>query len=126
MEAPARDGTLRLLPASPPDIIRGVQKDDIYSNQLHDGCQDLAQRVLGVFPALQYEREVRLLAQLLYHGVTTGAGLQTLGEEYCNMMQVTRDGQLLSRQHRSTLVLLQSLVSPCAFMSTEQRPHAFK
>eukprot|EP00983_Pelagomonas_calceolata_P044705 1139418-Pelagomonas_calceolata.AAC.1 len=26
MEAPARDGTLRLLPASPPDIIRGVQK----------------------------------------------------------------------------------------------------
>eukprot|EP00983_Pelagomonas_calceolata_P053899 1143482-Pelagomonas_calceolata.AAC.1 len=123
-------------------------QDDIYSNQLHDGCQDLAQRVLGVFPALQYEsalqrrnmsiiikiqilpacpafpasfvpikigrsrtdqhlmltqqhthtrararthafvREVRLLAQLLYHGVTTGAGLQTLGEEYCNMMQL--------------------------------------
>lgn len=32
-------------------------------------------------------REVRLVAGLLYSGLTTGAGLQTLGEEYCDIIQ---------------------------------------
>ena len=32
-------------------------------------------------------REVRLVAELLYSGLTTGAGLQTLGEEYCDILQ---------------------------------------
>ena len=34
-------------------------------------------------------RETRLAAELLYHGLTTGAGVQTLGEEYCDILQVT-------------------------------------
>ena len=29
------------------------------------------------------------MAELLYHGLTTGAGVQTLGEEYCDILQVT-------------------------------------
>jgi hypothetical protein len=36
---------------------------------------------------------VKLLALALYHGLTTGCNNATLGEEYCNMMQVT--GMLL-------------------------------
>lgn len=32
-------------------------------------------------------REVKLVAELLYSGLTTGAGLQTLGEEYCDIIQ---------------------------------------
>ena len=43
-------------------------------------------------------REVRALAQLLYHGLTTGLGLQTLGEEYCSMLQVT--GNLETSTHK--------------------------
>lgn len=34
-------------------------------------------------------REIQLVGQLLYHTMTTGLGLETLGEEYCNMLQVT-------------------------------------
>ena len=30
---------------------------------------------------------MRLVAELLYSGLTTGAGLQTLGEEYCDILQ---------------------------------------
>lgn len=30
-----------------------------------------------------------MAAQLLYYGLTTGAGVQTLGEEYCDILQVT-------------------------------------
>lgn len=32
-------------------------------------------------------REVKLVAELLYAGLTTGVGLQTLGEEYCDIIQ---------------------------------------
>lgn len=32
-------------------------------------------------------RETKLVALALYYGLTTGAGQQTLGEEYCNMLQ---------------------------------------
>lgn len=39
-------------------------------------------------------REVRLVAGLLYSGLTTGAGLQTLGEEYCDIIQAA--GELLA------------------------------
>ena len=37
-----------------------------------------------------------MAAQLLYHGLTTGAGVQTLGEEYCDILQVTGKSQLQS------------------------------
>lgn len=37
-----------------------------------------------------------MAAQLLYHGLTTGAGVQTLGEEYCDILQVTGMSQLES------------------------------
>ena len=33
-------------------------------------------------------RETRLLAEMLYFGLTTGTGLPTLGEEYCDILQV--------------------------------------
>lgn len=34
-------------------------------------------------------RESKLVALLLYHSLTTGQGRATLGEEYCNLMQVS-------------------------------------
>ena len=34
-------------------------------------------------------RETQMLAGLLYHLLTTGSGSQTLGEEYCDLLQVT-------------------------------------
>ena len=37
-----------------------------------------------------------MAAQLLYYGLTTGAGVQTLGEEYCDILQVTGMPQLKS------------------------------
>jgi len=47
---------------------------------------------------------------LLYFGLTTGSGLQTLGEEYCDIIQASgRAGGSLSAPRRFTLVLLQSV-----------------
>jgi len=38
--------------------------------------------------SVMLRRETRLVAEMLYHGLTTGAGVQTLGEEYCDILQV--------------------------------------
>jgi len=32
-----------------------------------------------------------MVAEILYHGLTTGCGAQTLGEEYCDILQVSGD-----------------------------------
>jgi Pex2 / Pex12 amino terminal region len=34
-------------------------------------------------------RETHLAAGVLYYALTTGAGSQTLGEEYCDLLQIT-------------------------------------
>ena len=34
-------------------------------------------------------REIHLFCELAYYGLTTGAGTQTLGEEYCDILQVS-------------------------------------
>ena len=51
-----------------------------------------------------------MLAELLYFALTTGNGLQTLGEEYCDIVQATgRGGGPPATLRRGALVLLQSL-----------------
>jgi len=50
------------------------------------------------------------MAGLLYYGLTTGVGLQTLGEEYVEVTAVAGPHALpLSRWRRSGLVALQTL-----------------
>ncbi|KAJ9530968.1 hypothetical protein QJQ45_028868, partial [Haematococcus lacustris] len=100
---------LRLFGASQPDIVRSTQKDALYLQQTIDACHDVVRRFAGSFPALQNGREIELVASLLYHCLTTGCGLQTLGEEYCNMMQVNASGRSPGLPRRTALVLCRSL-----------------
>jgi len=56
------------------------------------------------------------VGQILYYSLTTGAGMQTLGEEYCDILQVT--GQSLvptlfvSDSLTATLTVLQDSTDP--------------
>lgn len=45
-------------------------------------------RTLGPLTAMQYAREFRLVSAAIYYLLTTGTGLQTLGEEYCDILQM--------------------------------------
>jgi len=69
--------------------VRAAQKDDAYAAALGEAVSDAVRRLLGPAAALAWAREARLLADLLYHGLTTGRGLATLGEEYCDLLQAT-------------------------------------
>jgi len=95
----------------------GVQ-DELYLHHLTDACHDAVRRLLGPRRALLWNRhataytrpgycthskytqmfvplrETAVAAQLLYYGLTTGAGVQTLGEEYCDILQVTGKQQM--------------------------------
>jgi peroxin-10 len=74
--------------APQPDIVRAAQKDDLYLAQVQEQAHDALRRAAGGRVALQWSREAKLAASLAYHGLTTGCGLQTLGEEYCDVVQV--------------------------------------
>jgi Pex2 / Pex12 amino terminal region len=40
----------------------------------------------------QYQQLVQAIGSFLYLSLSTGRGVQTLGEEYCDLMQVTASG----------------------------------
>ncbi|GIL91220.1 hypothetical protein Vretimale_18879 [Volvox reticuliferus] len=109
MTTSAHETVVKLLAASQPDIVRANQKDETYAEQYTEATREVIRRLAGPFRALQYARESKLLALLLYHGLTTGLGQSTLGEEYCAMRQVAGDGHLPGPRRRLLLALLLSL-----------------
>mmetsp|Transcript_43481 Transcript_43481/g.85121 ORF Transcript_43481/g.85121 Transcript_43481/m.85121 type:complete len:297 (-) Transcript_43481:132-1022(-) len=74
-------------PAGQPDMVRALQKDQYCISTLKDDVDNLAANVLGS-KASAYEDEISLLSTAAYHVLTTGTGNQTLGEEYCDILQV--------------------------------------
>ncbi|KAA6428149.1 MAG: peroxisome biogenesis factor 10-like, partial [Trebouxia sp. A1-2] len=77
-------------------------QDELYLHYLIDACHDAVRRLLGprrallwnrhasaAFSAPSTHRETAVVGQILYYSLTTGAGVQTLGEEYCDILQVT-------------------------------------
>lgn len=75
--------------AAQPEVMRAAQKDDQYASYVYEACRDAFRHLFGTRAAISYQSETKLLGQMLYYILTTGAGLQTLGEEYCDIIQVT-------------------------------------
>uniref|UniRef100_A0A1D2A7M6 RING-type E3 ubiquitin transferase n=1 Tax=Auxenochlorella protothecoides TaxID=3075 RepID=A0A1D2A7M6_AUXPR len=101
-------------PAGQANLIRATQKDEVYLQQLSEACHDSVRRLLGPGPALKWAKETRVLAELLYYACTTGTGRQTLGEEYCDILQSSGGrGLPPSPLQRGALTLLQSLGPYC-------------
>ncbi|KAJ8323740.1 peroxisome biogenesis factor 10 [Batrachochytrium dendrobatidis] len=74
--------------ASPPDIIRATQKDSYYLYQLQSTLNEIIASLWGSRFQNKLSHEIQLTSQALYYGLTTVAGTQTLGEEYCDIVQV--------------------------------------
>lgn len=71
-----------------PDIIRAHQKDAYFQGLLTNQLVDLHRRLLGARSAHAWANESRTVADLLYLCLTTLIGNRTLGEEYCDLIQV--------------------------------------
>jgi len=63
--------------------------DQHYSKQISDQLLDLLALFGGPSRRAQYQQIVQAVGRFLYLALSTGRGVQTLGEEYCDLMQVT-------------------------------------
>lgn len=98
--------------ATAPDIIRSHQKDTYFQSLLHDHLSTLLRRLYGSRVAHTYASESRTFSELLYLGLTTLIGNRTLGEEYCDIIQIHATDLRLPQGSRRTGYILGSVLLP--------------
>ncbi|KAF9916924.1 peroxisome biogenesis factor 10 [Lobosporangium transversale] len=102
---------LALPSASQPDIIRANQKDAYYQQILKDQVKDAFREIFGNRTQHKYQTEVEVFSDLCYYSLTTLLGTQTLGEEYCDIMQINSStGTFPSLARRSALIFWHVLI----------------
>ncbi|KAK5108242.1 hypothetical protein LTR62_008626 [Meristemomyces frigidus] len=74
--------------AAAPDIIRANQKDAYFQSVLLTHLAGVIRSLYGARTAHKWTSEARTITELLYLGLTTFVGNRTLGEEYCDIVQV--------------------------------------
>ncbi|KAM7405469.1 hypothetical protein PAMP_012728 [Pampus punctatissimus] len=77
-----------LAPANQSQFIRSSQKDEYYQTYLRNNANQAFQTLAGSKRWLDWRKEIELLSDVAYYGLTTLSGYQTLGEEYVNVIQV--------------------------------------
>lgn len=82
-------GWLTLVPAQGAALVRSNQKDQYYAGYLYKMVSELLQKILRPRAWLMWQREMRLCGELVYFSVTSLLSRQTLGEEYCNIVQTS-------------------------------------
>ncbi|KAF5468702.1 hypothetical protein F2P56_012838, partial [Juglans regia] len=110
----SREGSIpRRFPlAAQPEIMRAAEKDDQYASFVYEACRDAFRHLFGTRVAVAYQSETKLLGQMLYFILTTGSGQQTLGEEYCDITQVSGPYGLPPTPARRALFILYQTAVP--------------
>lgn len=98
--------------ATAPDIIRSHQKDTYFQSILHEQLSTLLRRLHGSRVEHAYISESRTFSELLYLGLTTLVGNRTLGEEYCDIIQVDATDLRLPRGSSRAGYILGSVLLP--------------
>ncbi|KAH0541908.1 hypothetical protein FGG08_003628 [Glutinoglossum americanum] len=100
--------------AAAPDIIRSNQKDAYFQGVLLEHLSSILRRVYGARFVHNYASEANTFADLLYLGLTTFVGNRTLGEEYCDIVQVEDDTLRLPSIRRRAGYILSTILLPYA------------
>ncbi|KAJ4314036.1 peroxisome biogenesis factor 10 [Neodidymelliopsis sp. IMI 364377] len=98
--------------ATSPDIIRSHQKDAYFSGVLLEQLSTLLRKLYGARFAHTYISETRVIGELLYLGLTTSIGNRTLGEEYCDIVQVESETGRLPALGRRAGYILSCILGP--------------
>ncbi|KAL8714989.1 MAG: hypothetical protein Q9225_006450 [Loekoesia sp. 1 TL-2023] len=92
--------------ATSPDIIRSNQKDAFFTSRLTTDLSSILRRIYGQRFTQTHTLELSTFSELLYLGLTTFIGNRTLGEEYCDIVQVqSEDGRLPAVGRRAGYIL---------------------
>lgn len=98
--------------AAAPDIIRSHQKDAYFEGVLLEQLSAILRKLRGARFAHNYTTEAKTAAELLYLGLTTFIGNRTLGEEYCDIVQVEDDTLRLPAVYRRGGYILTTILLP--------------
>ncbi|CZT08292.1 related to C3HC4 zinc-binding integral peroxisomal membrane protein [Rhynchosporium graminicola] len=98
--------------AAAPDIIRAHQKDSYFEGILLNHLSNLLRRLYGARFLHTYTSEARTFSELLYLGLTTFIGNRTLGEEYCDIIQIEDDTLKLPGVERRAGYIITSILLP--------------
>ncbi|KAG5960097.1 hypothetical protein E4U56_004517 [Claviceps arundinis] len=91
--------------AAAPDIVRAHQKDTYFTGHLTDAVTDIHRRLFGARSSHAAAPDLRSLGGLIYFCLTTLPGNRTLGEEYCDLVQVeSLHGRLPDVSKRATYI----------------------
>ena len=82
--------------ATSPDILRTHQKDAYITGTLSTQAATILRALLGARFAHKYSDATNHLSELLYLSITTLLGNRTLGEEYCDVIQIEDDTSRLA------------------------------
>lgn len=69
-------------------IIRSQQKDEYYILIIREELQDIIKQLIGIRYWIKWQKTIHAFNTFIYYLLTTTAGNQTLGEEYCHLIQI--------------------------------------
>jgi peroxin-10 len=98
--------------AAAPDVIRSNQKDAYFQAVILEHLSGILRRIYGARFVHNYASETHTFADLLYLGLTTFIGNRTLGEEYCDIVQVEDDALRLPSVRRRAGYILTTILLP--------------
>lgn len=98
--------------ADAPDIIRSNQKDAYFQSVLLNQLSSVVRSLYGARTAHSWTNEARTFTELLYLGLTSFVGNRTLGEEYCDIIQIEDDTRRLPSIARRSGYILSSVLLP--------------
>jgi peroxin-10 len=98
--------------AAAPDIIRSHQKDAYFEGIVLNHLSTLLRRIYGARFLHTYTNEARTFSDFLYLALTTFIGNRTLGEEYCDIIQVEDDTLRLPSVGRRAGYIVTAILLP--------------
>ncbi|RWS17775.1 hypothetical protein B4U79_06096 [Dinothrombium tinctorium] len=100
------------IPPQTAALLRCVQKDDEYQRLLLNENNDIFQRLFGIRKWLKFRKEIECLSKFTYFAITTLTGVQTLGEEYVDIVQVHGDKLIVPSFNRRLMMILLQTTTP--------------
>ena len=98
--------------ATSPDIIRSHEKDIFLTASLVNQAQSIVRSLRGARFAHTHSDSIKCLTELLYFSLTTLIGNRTLGEEYCDLVQLEDDTLRLPSISRRVGYIVSAILVP--------------
>ncbi|PWY77208.1 hypothetical protein BO94DRAFT_538070 [Aspergillus sclerotioniger CBS 115572] len=100
--------------ATSPDIIRSHEKDVFLTGSLTSQVHSIVRSLRGARYAHTHSDAIKHLTEILYFSLTTLVGNRTLGEEYCDLVQLEDDTLQLPSLPRRAGYILSTILLPWA------------